>query len=300
MSEMQDPTITLKQQIAVKPQGPDSYISVIKPTRMGELSATVFGGNILAIAVNAAYQTISTTHHLYSISGHFIRPATTDRNLICKVQRIRNTRTFETRHLQVIQKAADGSAVLCLIASADFHIEEPRSMVVYAIPPRSGPQISHYEPLRHDPVPERHVLYRYIERFTDVQSISIGGNEEETPATSRISGEKFRVKGPLETEAENMSALAFYLDKGLAYIPANHNGYELSEASACATLDFSLRIFTHKLNLENWHTIEQQTIAAENARAFSEGRVWNDSGHLIASMTQQTILRPRADFQSRI
>ncbi|CRG92047.1 hypothetical protein PISL3812_09102 [Talaromyces islandicus] len=266
---------------------------------MGQLSATVFGGNILGIAVNAAYQTISATHHLYSVSGHFLRPATTDRDLICKVQKIRNTRTFETRHLRVIQEAADGSAMLCLIASADFHIEEPRSMVVYAIPPQSWSQTTHHEPLRHDTAPERHILYRYIERFTDVQSITTRGTKD-TPATSRVSEEKFRVRGTLETEAENMSALAFYMDRGLAYIPANHNGYELSEASACATLDFSLRIFTHKLNLEDWHTVEQQTIAAENARAFSEARIWNDSGHLIASMTQQTILRPRADFQPRI
>ncbi|KAB8265063.1 hypothetical protein BDV32DRAFT_145095 [Aspergillus pseudonomiae] len=119
------------------------------------------------------------------------------------------------------------------------------------------------------------------------------------PAPSTITKEMFRVPVPLYNEAEQISALAFYADKGLAYVPALHSGYDSWQASACATLEFSLRIFVHGLNLWNWHMAEQKAPVAENTRACSEGRIWNENGHLVASMTQQTILRPNADLGAR-
>lgn len=76
------------------------------------------------------------------------------------------------------------------------------------------------------------------------------------------------------------------MDRGLAYIPANHNGYVLSEASACVTLDFFLRVFTTQVDLQNWHLSKQKTIVAGNARAVSEGRVWDKSGRLNSNMTR--------------
>ncbi|KNG85628.1 hypothetical protein ANOM_006027 [Aspergillus nomiae NRRL 13137] len=116
------------------------------------------------------------------------------------------------------------------------------------------------------------------------------------PAPSTITNEKFRAPVALDNEAEQVSALAFYADKGLAYVPALHSAYDLWQASACATLQFSLRIFVQDLNLGNLHMAEQKALVAGNARAFSEGRIWNENGHLVASMTQQTILRPNADL----
>ncbi|ODM19406.1 hypothetical protein SI65_04390 [Aspergillus cristatus] len=279
---------------------------------MGVLASTVFGGNCLAVAVNAAYQTTSPSHHLYSICGHFVRAATTDRKLICEVETVRNTRTFETRLIRVTQeKADDGSTRLCLVASADFHIEEPRSMVTYtsaaqAISPLMTSNSSSSTAPRIT-LADAYGLYKYIEHFTDIRSISVDTRENKEAATegvrpvpSKVSAERFRARGPLDSEAEQISALAFYINRGLAYIPANHSGYELLEASACATLDFALRIFTHAVNLQNWHVTEQKALVAENARAFSEGRVWDESGRLIVSMTQQTILRPRTGFKPRI
>ncbi|KAJ5155965.1 hypothetical protein N7492_008768 [Penicillium capsulatum] len=311
-STMTSPEISMNRQVAVEVVGPGMYRSVLRPARIGTFSPRVFGGNVLAIAVNAASYTTSTSHHLHSISGHFIRPAMTDRHLLCRVENIRSSKALETRLLRVFQEADDGSHILCLIASADFHIEEPRSMVTYSTRPQT------------EGVPDReitmlsessdkgsaisHGLYRGIDALTDVESFPTNADnidheqrqqqlkqERPAPAPRKVAAEKFRVRGPLETEAENVAALAFYMDKGIAYLPARHNGHDLFEAQACATLDFSLRF-----DLRQWHVMEQETIVAGNARAFGEGRVWDESGSLLASMTQQTLLRPKAGFCPRI
>jgi hypothetical protein len=75
--------------------------------------------------------------------------------------------------------------------------------------------------------------------------------------SSMVTKEVFRISGPLGIEADSVSALAFFMDKGLAYIPVLHSGYDLWQASACATLDFSIWVFTHSLNLE-LHIAEQK------------------------------------------
>ncbi|KAK1140287.1 hypothetical protein N8T08_010489 [Aspergillus melleus] len=306
--------MSLKQQIAVQPLGPGLFRSVNNPTRMGALSEFVFGGNTIAIAVNAAHQTLDSKYHLYSICGYFIRPAITDRKLLCHVESIRDSKSFKTRQIRVSQSTDDGSVKLCLIAFADFHIEEPRSVVTYSTPPgiiSSSDVLSHTNSTTTTSIKKNSGLYRNIGCFFDLKPIpdnnpSREGAEQNLgadsipSAPSMVTKEMFRMSEPLDNEAEQVSALAFYTDKGLAYLPAVHGRQDLWQASACATLEFSLRIFAHGLNLRNWHFSEQKTLVAGNARAFSEGRVWDENGSLVASMTQQTIFRPGPELASRL
>lgn len=190
-------------------------------------------------------------------------------------------------------------------------------MVVYSTSPQTVDfplrPVSPFAPEDTSTANNPYSLYRYIEQFTEIQPIAQNKKndnnktrcqDEQRPvpaqAPSRTATEKFRVRGPLESEAGIMAALAFCMARGLAFIPSKHSGYELIEASARATLDFSLRLFTPKVDLTSWHVTEQKTIMAGNARAFSEGRVWSKDGVLIAIMTQQTILRPGVDFVPRL
>jgi len=285
--------ISLKEQIAVQQISTDCYESVVPPIRMGDLADWAYGGNVLAIAVSAAYSTVTDGHHLYSINGYFVRPASRSKKLICRVERIRDTRTFITRHLRVFQ---GDSEHLCLIATADFHIDEPVDMVKYSAHPQVPIPSSPAEEMAREQTQEPG-LYKVLDKFFEVHphSPKIGGKN----TSAIISADRFRVNESLYTEAECMSALAFCMDRGLAYIPANHSGYTLDKASACATLDFALRFLTHEINVQDWHVSERQTCGARNARALSEGRVFNADGKLLASMTQKTILRPKT-AESRI
>ncbi|PYI15967.1 hypothetical protein BO99DRAFT_391461 [Aspergillus violaceofuscus CBS 115571] len=287
---------TLQNQVAVEPLGPDRYISLLPPTRMGDLADWVYGGNILAIAISAAYATTNPGHHLYSLTGHFVRPASPSLKLICQVERIRDTRIFQTRHLRVYQEGPTGEQ-LCLLATADFHVEETLEMVNYS----ARPQSAHF-----DAVPgatagiQESGLYKYINRYMEVQALPATNRKSEGDITGIISAERFRLQTPLGSEPAQLAALAFYMDRGLAYIPANHAGRSLLEASACATLDFALRVMTHRVDVGEWLVSEQQTCAAGGARAVSEGRVFDDGGSLVAVMTQTTILRPKLGERAKV
>ncbi|KAL6234526.1 hypothetical protein BDW75DRAFT_212134 [Aspergillus navahoensis] len=280
---------SLKDQIAVETIDNDQYRSVLPPIRMGDLADWAYGGNILAIAVQAAYATVTAGQHLYSISGYFVRPASPTQKLICRVERIRDTRTFQTRQLRVVQSGAKVEH-LCLIATADFHIDEPDEMVNYSARPRLPVPSSPAAEAEREDTPEPG-LYRILDMLMEVRPHS--GNRDEREVSDIVSAERFRVHGALHNEADRVAALAFYMDRGLAYIPANHSGYSLSQASACATLDFALRVLTHHVDLQGWHVSERQTSGAGYARALSEGRAFDGNGRLLAIMTQTTILRPK-------
>ncbi|KAL5001780.1 Thioesterase/thiol ester dehydrase-isomerase [Aspergillus recurvatus] len=280
---------SLKDQIAVEPVDTDRYRSVLPPIRMGDLADWAYGGNILAIAVQAAYATVTTGQHLYSISGYFVRPASPSQRLICRVERMRDTRTFQTRQLRVVQSRGKAEQ-LCLIATADFHIDEPDEMVNYSARPQIPVPSSPAAETETENTPEPG-LYRILDMLMEVRPHSASGDGKDV--SDIVSAERFRVHGALHTEADRIAALAFYMDRGLAYIPANHSGYSLSKASACATLDFALRVLTHHVNLQDWHVAERQTCGAGNARALSEGRAFDGDGRLLAIMTQTTILRPK-------
>ncbi|KAJ5414819.1 Thioesterase/thiol ester dehydrase-isomerase [Penicillium cosmopolitanum] len=280
---------SLKDQIAIEPADTDCYRSAVPPICMGELADWAYGGNILAIAVNAAYATVSADQHLYSISGYFVRPARPSKTLMCRLERIRDTRTFQTRHLRVFQLEGK-TEQLCLIATADFHIDEPREMVNYSVSPQlSVPPSPAAETATEET--QEPGLYKTLDTMMELHPHY--EDRDATDVSSIVSAERFRIHETLSSEADRIAALAFCMDRGLAYIPANHSGYNLSQASACATLDFALRLLTHEIDLRNWHVSERQTCGAGNARALSEGRVFNGDGRLLASMTQKTILRPK-------
>lgn len=113
-----------------------------------------------------------------------------------------------------------------------------------------------------------------------------------------------RALQPLCTEGENMAALGFNMDGGLSFLPLIHggNGKFLNDVGACSSLDFSMRIFQssgEKIEMDKWKLKERRTIAAAGGRTYSEGRLWDERGTMVASMTQVCILRPKTQVQMK-
>ncbi|KAL8279305.1 hypothetical protein RQP46_008342 [Phenoliferia psychrophenolica] len=98
---------------------------------------------------------------------------------------------------------------------------------------------------------------------------------------------------PISSQSANASLLAFALDSALAFIPLTFSGSFMQDVSACGSLDFSLRVFSDKLDLNQWHMEEMWTISGGLGRTYSEGKLWSEDGKLVASMSQQSVMRPK-------
>ena len=297
---------------------PSLFESIHKPEKMGNMADIAFGGNTLAVAVNAALQTIPPGFFLYSALGNYLGPAFTDRTLQCAVRDVRSTKTFATRHVELSQVQKDGKRRLCLFLSADFQAAEPATLLTYSRPPmmaystvEDSPTIeeNRQDSLKRGIVSEETValhkdLFGFCERFihrrpcpegfitqnlTGLAKKGTPTTQDHLPLPSRSSGDYFKSKHPLKTPAEHTAALAFVMDMGMLAL----TGRSMDEVRSQASLEFALRVFTNGLDLNGWCLRELSTVAGGNGRIYGEAQVWDGRGKMLCNMTQQCLLRPK-------
>ncbi|CAG9945560.1 unnamed protein product [Clonostachys rosea f. rosea IK726] len=307
------------EQVAVEQLQANEFVSRSKPIRMGNAQPIAYGGSTISVAVSSACATVPAEYALYSVLGHFLGPASTEQKLYCTVQEVRTTRSFATRRVQVKQKQADGSFRPCMELTADFHVSEP-SLLEYSAPPAGTypkpedcPSYMDYaETLRKKGLVTDDAARGFKQSFgvgssffesrlcvngVSAQNLfgAAKGNvttQDSLPITSKKSAEWQRSHVPVTTPAQNAAVLSFFMDGALSFLPLSHSHMGLEDAGACSSLDFALRIFVTEVKMDRWHLRERITSRGGNGRTYSEGRLYDESGVLVASMTQQSIMRP--------
>ena len=68
----------------------------------------IFGGQVMAQTLIAAYKTIDVEHYAHSFHSYFLRPGDMDKSITFTVDRIRDGKSFTTRTVKAIQ---DGEAI---------------------------------------------------------------------------------------------------------------------------------------------------------------------------------------------
>lgn len=311
---------TLADQVAVEQLRDGEFVSKVCPITMGNSLPIAYGGCTIAVAVSSACATVPAPLALYSVLGHFLGPASTKEKLHCVVQKVRDTRSFATRRVQVKQKQPDGSVRTCLELTADFQAPEP-SLLNYSVPPTATyakpddcpdftEQVKHLE--EKGVITKKHGAM-FIETFkpatvffetrpctNGVSAQNMSGAAKGVPTTqdrlhitAKSSAEWQRVREPLKTTQDTLAALSFLMDGGLSFLPLSHNHMWFDDATACSTLDFAFRVFTTDIKLDEWHLRERTTSHGGSGRTFAEGKLWDEKGNLIASTSQQSILRPK-------
>jgi acyl-CoA thioesterase len=100
---------------------------------------------------------------------------------------------------------------------------------------------------------------------------------------------------PLNTYAIQATYLTFLIDGAIAFYALTEHGLHLTDAAACSTLDFAVRFHEDEFDFQDFHLREMRTYSASRERTFSEALVWDLKGKLIASATQQCVLRPKKE-----
>jgi acyl-CoA thioesterase II len=318
---------TISEQCAVTRVSDYEFNSLFCPGKMGNMDDIAYGGCTIGVGINAAYQTVKPGYHVYSVMGNYLGPAFTDRKYQIKITPIRDTRSFATRVIEVKQEHG-GEARTCSFFVADFQIQEPDSLLDYSVTPsinwppaeestdldvRMDELIAEGK-MTADVKDFRHMLFGLVERFfegrTSQESVAaqniysmlsdMATTQDHLSLPEKTSGDWTRCRHQLTTEGEHIAALAFYMDGALSFLPLTHNHMSLSSARTCSSLDFALRIMSNKIDFNQWHLREMKTIHGGEGRTYTEGRLWDKEGHLVASMTQQSILRPHRQWKENL
>lgn len=256
----------------------------------GETPTRIFGGQVIAQALNAAYKTVEE-RPCHSLHGYFMRPGDPSIPVIYEVDRARDGGSFTTRRVVAIQH---GKQIFNLAAS--FHKVEEGWTHQHPMPQVPGPEgLETREELRErvkEQVPEK---YRgTFLRRSPVEVRPVAPRDLFAPDPSDdVNHLWFRIPGIGEVgQVMQHCLLAYASDMNLLGSSLRPHGQTWFTGQVMtASLDHAMW-FHGDLQFEDWHLYALDSPWTGGARGFNRGSVFARDGRLVASVAQEGLVRP--------
>jgi acyl-CoA thioesterase-2 len=255
-------------------------------------SKRVFGGQVLAQALNAAIRTVPEDRFVHSLHAYFILPGDIELPIIFEVDRIRDGGSFTTRRIKAIQK---GHAIFLM--SASFQLLQSGFDHQINMPNVSPPEVLvSWEELREkysDMLPENLKKFFNVERpieFRPVEMINPA-----LPGKSRPYRHVWmKAKGNMpDSQTTHQCVLAYTSDYNLLTTALLPHGNEGAFGNVqLASLDHAMW-FHRDFRMDDWLLYAIDSPSASNARGFTRGNIFTREGKLIASVVQEGLMRPK-------
>ena len=251
----------------------------------------VFGGQVLGQSLHAAYQTVPKDRIAHSMHGYFILGGDIDTPIDYHVDTIRDGRSFTTRRVVAFQ---NGKAIFNMAAS--FHINEKGESHQINMPNVLTPDllltdIQQAERLHHKD-PERFLrimkAHPQIFEFKPVDKAIYLQTQNSAPFAHIW----FRIKEKIQVDLSfQHQILAFASDYSLLLTATLPHRENLNNSKMYyASLDHALW-FHREYKIDDWLLYVIESPSASNARGFSRGSIFNKKGIMVASVTQEGLMR---------
>lgn len=249
----------------------------------------IFGGQVVAQALTAAYKTIDGLI-CHSLQSYFIRPGDPAQPVLYQVERSRDGKSFATRRVIAIQKGEQIFNMACSFQVPEDGFDHQNEMP-QAPRPEDVPEDNDRwrEIFKDDPEElKRWTRDRPIE-MRQVDAINVL-NPEKRPAYHFV---WFRARGDLGDDiALNQTLLAYASDYSLLGTAMRPHGVSWMSGVQTASLDHILW-FHRPTNFSRWHLYVQDSPSASGARGFNRGAIYREDGVLVASAAQEGLIRWR-------
>lgn len=256
-------------------------------------SAIVFGGQVLAQAVNAAYRTIPNDRFLHSLHSYFLEAGDLTVPIEYDVAEMRNGGSFSTRRVTASQK---GKTIFILAAS--FHKKEDgfehQTELNSAI--KQPEELLSWEDMVTqfgDFLPKRINSFLSIERPIDFKPVHVPNSlePENLPAKEEI---WFKLKGDIPEMDMRMKhqILTYISDYNVLNAAFNPNAKEYNFGNTMtASLDHSMWFF-RDFEFDDWMLFSAESPSSYGARGLCRGNIFTRDGKLVASFAQEGLMRP--------
>ena len=255
------------------------------------ISGNLYGGQVLAQSLIAAQHTVEERQP-HSMHAYFLRAGSSDMPVIYDVDRIRDGGSFTTRRVVARQKGRP-----IFNAAISFHKEEPgfeHQISLDDIPNiPSQQEIDLYREQRNG-IDEASNTLRKKTNIRLFDLVPVGNtpylNEDVTPASGQF---WFRCTQVLADDINlQRGALTFASDMGLlATSLFPHPSSIFNGKQMVASLDHAIW-FHQTCNVSDWLLYKVDSPWAGNARGFTRGFIYTQDGTLVASTTQEGLIRP--------
>ncbi|MBS3962426.1 MAG: acyl-CoA thioesterase II [Sandarakinorhabdus sp.] len=269
-------------------------VDLYRGTNTDEGWVRVYGGQVVAQALAAAQRTVAQDRPVHSLHSYFIRPGEPKIPILYKVDRERDGASFTTRRVAAIQH---GRAIFSLAAS--FQKREQGFIHQDPMPEARGPEGLLNEHELHqragDRIPEPwRTIWATRDRpfeFRPVQPLNPFRPQSSPPCMQHW----FRADGDIPAgQALRAALFAYATDMTLldtCLLP--HAVAWTDTRLQAASLDHAIW-FHHEPDPGQWLLFDQTSPAASGGRGLNIGKIYSQSGMLVATVVQEGLIRYRS------
>ncbi len=255
----------------------------------------VYGGQVIGQALVAASRTVEDESRVaHSLHGYFLRPGDTTIPILYSVDRIRDGGSFNTRRVVAVQK---GQAIFSM--SVSFQVMEDGlhhqiDMPADIKPPEECATEAELREADIDQIPDefksnferpRPIEMRFVEPVNDFNPAPTTPYQHVWIKAADTMPEDVRL---------NQCLLAYASDMTLLDTCCRPHGVGWSnENFQVASLDHAMW-FHRPFKTDDWLLYAQDSPYSGGARGFNRGSFYTQDGRLIASATQEGLIRLRS------
>jgi acyl-CoA thioesterase-2 len=252
-------------------------------------SPQVYGGQVLGQALVAASSTLEQ-RPVHSLHAYFLRRGDFNQPIVYEVDRARDGRHFSTRRVVAIQH---GEQIFNMSASfqADERGLEHQASMPSVAPPESLPELAWY--YRNLPGHASQRTRRILEHHWpfDIRPVE-PPNDIAPQKLEPVNHVWVRTQGSLpDDESLHRCLLAYISDFTLLTTATNPHGLAFgSQGLIMASIDHAMW-FHRPVRVDGWLLYVTDSPSSSGARGFTRGSVFSQDGRLVASTSQEGLMR---------
>ena len=265
----------------------------------------VFGGQVLAQALQAAQASITDGKRAHSLHAYFLRGGREGAGIEYRIQRDFDGRSFANRRVVASQEDEHGMPVPILNLTASFQL--PEDGLEHNDSPM--PNVPGPDELRSDMEQRREIAARLGDRMSEQQrrlmlrprpiemrTVDALHWMNRTPSEPRAHT-WFRVVAPISGEADtpelHRAIITYASDYTLLGTSALPHGLSwMRNELVGASLDHAIW-FHRDARVDDWLLYATDAPWSGGGRGFNRGRIFNRAGELVASVAQEGMMRKR-------
>jgi acyl-CoA thioesterase II len=253
----------------------------------------VYGGQVLAQALVAAQRTVTDDRVVHSMHAYFLLAGEPKVPIVYDVEQVRDGGSFSTRRVKAIQ---NGQPMYVMSASFQKHevsLDHQAEMPVVPGPETLASQDDLLKMLA-GKIPLSMANYLTRDRPIDMRLVEVDrymSRKKAKPAQQHV---WMRAKGRLPDDPKvHQAVLAYASDATLLDTALTAHGKLLFDTDIqMASLDHSMW-FHRPFRADEWLLFAQDSPSAGGARGFCRGSIYRQDGVLVASVTQEGLVRQR-------
>ncbi len=256
-------------------------------------SPIVFGGQVLAQAINAASRTITNGRVLHSMHSYFLEAGDLECAITYNVSKVRDGGSFSVRRVTAHQK---GKTIGIL--SASFHQKEEgyEHQIQMKTNVKQPEELLSWTDMRNefgDALPKGLKAFLEVKRPVEFKPTAIANplQPKDMPPNHDV---WFKLKGDVKTLdlATNQQILTYISDYNILVSAMNPHASQANWGNTqTASLDHSMWYF-RDFDFSDWLLYTMESPSASKARGFARGNIFTREGKLIASVAQEGLIRP--------